>query len=241
VLEYSSAVLLNALGRYDDALVAARRVCDCDELGIRAFASIELIEAAARSGQPEVAADELDRLSARAAASGTDWAAGVQLRSRALLCREPDEADGLFLGAIERLERTAIRTQLARAHLVYGEWLRRAGRRTDARAHLVAAHDMLTSMGASAFAARAARELRATGQRARARTPDTADELTPQERQIAQLVATGATNKEVASELFLSPRTVDAHLRSIFRKLDITSRHQLRELPRSGQRSASRR
>jgi DNA-binding NarL/FixJ family response regulator len=100
---------------------------------------------------------------------------------------------------------------------------------------------MLTSMGASAFAARAARELRATGQRARARTPDTADDLTPQERQIAQLVATGATNKEVASELFLSPRTIDAHLRSIFRKLDITSRHQLRELPRRGQRSASRR
>jgi DNA-binding CsgD family transcriptional regulator len=241
VLEYSSAVLLNALGRYDDALAAARRVCDCDELGIRAFASIELIEAAARSGRPELAADELDRLSARAAASGTDWAAGVQLRSRALLCGEPDEADGLFAGAIERLERTAIRPQLARAHLVYGEWLRRAGRRTDARAQLMTAHDMLSSMGASAFAARAARELRAAGQRARARTPGTADELTSQERQIAQLVATGATNKEVASELFLSPRTIDAHLRSIFRKLDITSRHQLRELPRRGQRSAPRR
>ena len=238
VLEYSDAVLLNGLGRYDAALVAARRVCDCDELGIRSFASIELIEAAARSGEPELAVEELDWLSARAAASGTDWAAGVQLRSRALLCSEQDAADGLFRGAIERLERTAIRTQLARAHLVYGEWLRRAGRRRDARAHLIAAHDMLTSMGAGAFAARAARELRAIGQRARARTPDTVDELTPQELQIAQLVATGATSKEVASELFLSPRTIDAHLRSIFRKLDITSRHQLRELPQLGPRRA---
>jgi DNA-binding CsgD family transcriptional regulator len=240
VLEYSNAVLLNGLGRYDAALVAARRVCDCDELGIRSFASIELIEAAARSGEPELAVEELDRLSARAAASGTDWAVGVQLRSRALLCSEQDAADGLFRGAIERLERTAIRTQLARAHLVYGEWLRRAGRRRDARAHLIAAHDMLTSMGAGAFAARAARELRAIGQRARTRTPDTVDELTPQELQIAQLVATGATNKEVASKLFLSPRTIDAHLRSIFRKLDITSRHQLRELPQLSPRRAPR-
>jgi DNA-binding CsgD family transcriptional regulator len=234
VLEYSNAVLLNGLGRYDDALAAARRVCDHNELGIRAFASIELIEAAAYSGRPELAAEELDRLSARAAASGTDWAVGVRLRSSALLRGEQDEADGLFRGAIERFERTATRTYLARAHLVYGEWLRRAGRRRDARAHLITAHDMLTSMGAAAFAARAARELRAIGHRARARTPHTVDVLTPQELQIAQLVATGATNKEVASELFLSPRTIDAHLRGIFRKLGITSRHQLRELPQLG-------
>ncbi|HEY2536459.1 MAG TPA: helix-turn-helix transcriptional regulator, partial [Solirubrobacteraceae bacterium] len=238
VLEYSNAVLLNGLGRYDDALVAARRVCDCNEPGIRAFASVELIEAAAYSGKPELAVEELDQLSARAAASGTDWAVGVQLRSRALLCSDQDEADGLFRGAIERLEQTAIRTQLARAHLVYGERLRRASRRRDARAHLTAAHDMLTSMGAGAFAARAARELRTIGQRARARTPDTIDELTPRELQIAQLVAAGVANKEVASELFLSPRTIDAHLRSIFRKLDITSRRQLRELPQLGPRGA---
>jgi DNA-binding CsgD family transcriptional regulator len=240
VLEYSNAVLLNGLGRYDAALAAARRVCGCNEPGIRAFASIELIEAASRSGKPELAVEEFDRLSARAAASGTNWAAGVQLRSRALLCGDQDEADGLFRGAIERLERTAIRTQLARTHLVYGEWLRRACRRTDARTHLIAAYDMLTSMGAAAFSARAARELRTVGQRARARTPDTVDELTPQELQIAQLVATGVTNKEVASELFLSPRTIDAHLRSIFRKLDITSRHQLRELPQLRPGRASR-
>jgi DNA-binding CsgD family transcriptional regulator len=234
VLEYSEAVLLNGLGRYEDALAAARRVCDCDEPGIRAFAAVELIEAAAHAGVPELAEEELDRLSARAAASGTDWAAGVQLRSRALLCGDQDEADGLFLGAIERLERTAIRTQLARAHLVYGEWLRRAGRRSDARAHLTVAHDMLTAMGAGAFAARAARELRASGQRARGRTPETAENLTPQELEIARLVASGKTNKEVASELFLSARTIDAHLRSVFRKLGVTSRRQLRELPRLG-------
>jgi DNA-binding CsgD family transcriptional regulator len=234
VLEYSNAVLLNGLGHYDAALAAARPVCDRDEPGIRAFAAIELIEAAARSGKPELAVEELDRLSARTAASGTDWAVGVQLRSRALLSGDQDEADGLFVGAIERLERTAIRTQLARTHLVYGEWLRRAGRRRDARAHLTTAHDMLTAMRAGAFAARAARELRAIGQRARARRPDTADELTPQELQIARLVAFGATNKEVASELFLSARTIDAHLRSVFRKLDITSRRQLRELPQFG-------
>jgi DNA-binding CsgD family transcriptional regulator/DNA-binding MarR family transcriptional regulator len=239
VLEYSNAVLLNGLGHYDAALAAARRVCDCDELGIRAFASVELIEAAVYAGNPEFAVEELDRLSARAAASGTDWAVGVQLRSRALLCGEPDAADGLFLGAIERLERTAIRTQLARAHLVYGEWLRRASRRRDARAHLTAAHDMLTSMGAGAFAARAARELRAIGQRARARTPGTVDELTVQELQVAQLVATGATNKEAASELFVSARTIDAHLRSVFRKLNVTSRRQLRELPQLSPKRAS--
>jgi DNA-binding CsgD family transcriptional regulator len=234
VLEYSNAVLMNGLGRYDAALAAARRVCDCDETGIRAFASIELIEAAVRAGRPELAVEELDWLSARTTVSGTDWAVGVQLRSRALLCRGQDEADRLFLGAIERLERTAIRTQLARAHLVYGEWLRRAGRRRDARWHLTAAHDMLTSMGADGFAARAARELRAVGQRARGRAPDSLDELTPQELQVAQLVASGVTNKEVASELFLSVRTIDAHLRSVFRKLGISSRRQLRELLRPG-------
>jgi hypothetical protein len=182
---------MNGLGRYDAALAAARRVCDDDEPGIRAFASIELIEAAARAGRPELAVEELDWLSTRTAVSGTDWAVGVQLRSRALLCSGQDEADRLFLGAIERLERTAIRTQLARAHLVYGEWLRRAGRRRDARSHLTAAHDMLTSMGAGGFAARAARELRAVGQPARGRAPDSLDELTPQELQVAQLVASG--------------------------------------------------
>ena len=240
VLEYSNAVLLNGLGRYDAALLAARQACDFDEPGIRAFASIELIEAAAHSGQPQLAAEELDLLSARATASGTDWAVALELRSRALLCKEQDEADRLFRGAIERFERTAIRTQLARAHLVYGEWLRRAGRRTDARAHLLVAHDMLTSMGAGGFAARAARELRAIGQRARVRTPETIDELTRQELQIARLVATGVTNREVASQLFLSPRTIDAHLRSIFRKLDITSRRQLRQLPQLGFTGASR-
>jgi DNA-binding CsgD family transcriptional regulator len=234
MLEYSHAVLLNGLGHYDAALAAARRVCDGDEPGIRAFASIELIEAAAHSGQPELAVAELDRLSARAAASGTDWAAGMQLRSRALLCSDQAEADGLFLRAIERLERTAIRTQLARAHLVYGEWLRRAGRRREARTHLATAHDMLTSMGASAFAARASRELRAIGLRARTRAAGAVEELTPQELQIAQLVASGVTNKEVASELFLSARTIDAHLRSVFRKLGVTSRRQLRELPQLG-------
>jgi DNA-binding CsgD family transcriptional regulator len=140
------------------------------------------------------------------------------------------EAEKHYLEAVEHLGRCRMAADLARTHLVYGEWLRREGRRQDAREQLRTAHDLLSGMGAEAFAERAARELRATGEQARRRTAEPADALTAQEAQIARLVATGATSREVGAQLFLSPRTVEAHLRSIFRKLGITSRRQLRDL-----------
>jgi DNA-binding CsgD family transcriptional regulator len=151
-------------------------------------------------------------------------------RSRALTSAAPG-AEAHYREAIERLSQCRMVVYLARTHLVYGEWLRREGRRQDARDQLRTAHRMLSDMGAKAFAERAARELRATGESPRRRTAQSTDELTLQELHIARLVATGATSREVASQLFLSPRTIEAHLRSIFRKLGITSRRQLRELP----------
>jgi DNA-binding CsgD family transcriptional regulator len=162
-------------------------------------------------------------------ASGTHWALGIQARAEALSMKD-QAAEDRYREAIERLGRCRVATHLARAHLVYGEWLRREGRRRDARAQLHAAHDLLAAMGAEAFAARAARELRAIGDRTRKQTAESAGQLTRQELHIANLVATGATTRQVAAQLFLSPRTVDAHLRSIFTKLGITSRRQLREL-----------
>jgi DNA-binding CsgD family transcriptional regulator len=171
----------------------------------------------------------LDRLSPRTRASGTQWALGLEMRSRALTSTGP-AAEELYREAIERLGRCRRATDLARAHLVYGEWLRREGRRQAAREQLRTAHRMLSDMGAEAFAARAARELRATGERPRKRTVQAADALTARELHIARPVATGAPSKEVASQLFLSPRTIDAHLRSIFGKLGITSRRELRNL-----------
>jgi DNA-binding CsgD family transcriptional regulator len=163
----------------------------------------------------------------RTQAAGTDWALGVEASSAALLAQGAD-ADGHHRAALEHLERGGCGSELGRAQLLYGEWLRREGRRQEARGQLRDAHERLAAMGAEGFAERALRELRATGEHARRRSPETADELTPQELHIAKLVGTGATSKEVAAELFVSPRTVDAHLRNIFRKLDITSRRQLR-------------
>jgi DNA-binding CsgD family transcriptional regulator len=184
----------------------------------------ELIEAAVRAGQAARAAAALERLSPQARASGTQWALGLQARSQALTCTGP-VAEDLYREAVERLGDCRIATHLARAHLVYGEWLRRQGRE-----QLRTAHEMLSGMGVEAFAARAARELRATGGQPRKRTVQPADTLTAQELHVARLVATGATSREVGAQLFLSPRTIDAHLRNIFRKLDITSRRQLRNL-----------
>jgi DNA-binding CsgD family transcriptional regulator len=217
----------NGLARYDDALVAARQATEYPgDLAFFTWGLIELIEAAARSGKPELAADALGQLSQTTAAAGTDWALGIEARSRALLSNgEP--AESLYRQAIEALERTRVRAELARAHLLYGEWLRRERRRLDARGQLRTAHKLFTEFGMEAFAERARVELEATGEHARKRTAETRDVLTPQEAQISRLAADGATNQEIAAQLFISPSTVDYHLRKAFRKLGVKSRHQL--------------
>jgi DNA-binding CsgD family transcriptional regulator len=227
--QYALAVLHNGLGDYPAAHAAATRAFESCELTHSNLAHSELVEAASRAGHPERAADALDQLSSRALASGTPWGLGLAARSRALVSTGR-VAEEHHREAIERLRQCRMATQLARAHLGYGEWLRREGRRQAARQQLHTAHDMLSAMGAEAFAARAARELRATGERPRSRSAQPSDALTAQESTIARLVATGATSREVGAQLFLSPRTIEAHLRSVFRKLDITSRRQLRNL-----------
>jgi DNA-binding CsgD family transcriptional regulator len=224
---YMSAVLYNGLGRYDEALAGARTACEHDEFGVRGFALVELIEAAMRGAAPVTAAEALPDLEQRTLPAGTDWALGILARSRALLA-SGDAADALYLEAIERLGRTRIVVHLARAHLVYGEWLRRENRRLDARDQLRLAHDMFQGMGAEAFAERARRELMATGATARERTVTTEVDLTPQEAQIARLAAAGQTNSEIGSELFISPRTVEYHLSKVFTKLGLTTRRELR-------------
>jgi ATP/maltotriose-dependent transcriptional regulator MalT len=188
---------------------------------------VELIEAAARSGNNEIAADALARLAETTSASGTDWGRGVEARSRALLSGG-DTADRLYREAIERLARRRVRADLARAHLVYGEWLRRERRRVDARAELRTALEMLESMGMDAFAERARRELQATGETARKRAVTTSDHgLTAQEWQVARLARDGLSNPEIGARLFISARTVQYHLRKVFAKLGINSRIQL--------------
>jgi ATP/maltotriose-dependent transcriptional regulator MalT len=190
------------------------------------LAAIELIEAAARSGVPEQAEAALERLSDSTDASGTDWALGVEACARALLS-DGRTAERLYCEAIDRLSGTRIRFGLARAHLVYGEWLRRENRRTDAREQLRTAHEAFVSMGADGFAARAARELGATGERVRKPTTVTPTPLTPQEAQIAQLASDGLSNPDIAAQLFVSRRTVEYHLNKIFSKLGISTRNQL--------------
>ncbi|WP_329252661.1 AAA family ATPase [Actinoallomurus sp. NBC_01490] len=230
VIDGANAVLYNGLGRYDAASEAAAEVCRHDELGFSAFISPELIEAAARSGRHRLAKPVLENFAERTEASGTDLAIGLQMYARALLADGPG-AEDLYRKAIDRLSRTRAAVYLARAHLVYGEWLRREARRGDARAQLRIAYEKLSGMGAAGFAERAARELSACGERPHRPAAPPRDLLTPQELQIARLVAGGATSKEAAEQLFLSPRTVHAHLRNIFKKLGITSRLQLRDLP----------
>jgi ATP/maltotriose-dependent transcriptional regulator MalT len=226
VIEHARAVLYNGLGRYEEALEAARHA------GERAYEMdssttlVELIEAAARSGQHELAEQALARLTETTLASGTDWALGTEARSRALLS-EGEVADTLYCESIERLERTRIRFAAARAHLLYGEWLRRENRRIDARAQLRVAHERFTAMGIEAFAERARVELTATGEKVRKRSPETRDELTGQERQVAHLARDGLSNSEIAARLFLSHRTVEWHLGKVFTKLGIRSRSQL--------------
>ena len=225
--DYVSAILHNGLGRYDEALAHARAACEHDELAVRGFALVELIEAAVRGASPEVAIEALRELEERTVAAGTDWALGILARSRALLA-SGDAADALYLEAIERLERSRIAVHLARAHLLHGEWLRRENRRLDAREHLRVAQDMLHAMGADAFAERARRELLATGETARKRSAAASVDLTPQEQQIARLAAERRTNPEIGSELFISPRTVEYHLSKVYTKLGVSSRRELR-------------
>jgi ATP/maltotriose-dependent transcriptional regulator MalT len=219
-------VLYNGHGHYEAALAAAQRACEYEDLGVYGWALVELVEAGARSGTREVAAAALELLAERTRAGATDWALGMEARSRALLS-DSQTAEPLYREAIDRLGRTRVRTALARAHLLYGEWLRRERRRLDAREQLRTAHNMLSSMGAEAFAERAARELRATGENVRKRTADTRDQLTAQETQIAQLAADGYSNPEIGAQLFISPRTVEYHLHKVFTTLAITSRTEL--------------
>jgi DNA-binding CsgD family transcriptional regulator len=230
-IHWATAVLHNGLGRYEEALAAARQAAaDSREARVATWGlvELELIEAAARSGEPDLAADGLRRLSERTRVSGTDWALGVEARSRALLT-EGEAAEAAYREALEALERTCVRVDLARAHLLYGEWLRRERRRLDARDQLRTAHEMFSQFGLEAFAERARVELEATGEHARRRTVETRDDLTPQEAQISRLAADGATNQEIAAQLFISPSTVDYHLRKAFRKLGVKSRHQLKQ------------
>jgi len=235
---YTAAVLHNGLGDYPAALTAARQACESDDLGLSAWALIELIEAGARSDRPEVAADAVRRLSDGTQAAGTDWALGIEARSRALLSDGPT-AERLYREAIERLTRSRIAIHAARAHLLYGEWLRRENRRSDARAQLRDAYQMLSDIGAEAFAERARRELLATGENVRRRTVETGHVLTAQEAQVARLAAEGRTNPEIGSQLFISPRTVEYHLHKVFTKLGINSRRELRGTLRASSVSAA--
>ncbi|HEY1820061.1 MAG TPA: AAA family ATPase [Trebonia sp.] len=237
LIEWANAVLSNGLGRYQEALVAAGRAAENRwELSFLNWALVELVEAAARSGANETAADAYRRLTERTSASGTDWALGVDARSLALLS-QGERAEERYREAIDRLGRTRIRTELARAHLLYGEWLRRERRRAEARDQLRIAHQMLEAMGMAAFADRARRELAAAGETVRARTtPLTQSQLrsgrarellTAQEGQVAWLAREGLSNPEIGARLFISPRTVQHHLSNVFTKLGITSRSQL--------------
>ena len=221
------ALLYNSQGHYGEALAAARRACEYEDVIAYGWALVELIEAAVRSdAQPAEAAAALGRLSERTRASGTEWALGIEARCRALL----SDDESLYRESVERLARSRAALELARSRLLYGEWLRRANRRVDARDQLRAAHEMFSRMGAAAFAERARRELSATGETVRKRIVETLDELTTQEAQVARLAAQGHTNPEIGAQLFISPRTVEYHLHKIFPKLGISSRKELRRV-----------
>ena len=230
VAHYSAAVLNNGLGRYQQALEAAiaSDPPEAESFTVANMASVELIEAAVRTGATQLASEALRRLCGPTHASGTDWALGLFARSRALLSHG-DIAETHDREALERLGRTRIRGQLARAHLLYGEWLRRENRRMDARGHLRTANQMLTAMGIEGFADRARNELLATGESVRKRSVDPLHVLTAQEAQIARLASLGQTNPEIGAQLFISARTVEWHLGKVFSKLQVSSRRQLRE------------
>jgi ATP/maltotriose-dependent transcriptional regulator MalT len=224
---WAAAVLYNGLARYQDAALAARRATvDALNHWIPTWVLPELVEGAARAGDAELARDALERLARTTQPCNSEFALGMEARCRALLS-DGVTADGLYREAIERLRRTRLRPEVARAQLLYGEWLRRENRRTEAREQLRTAHEVLAAIGMEAFAERARLELQATGEKVRKRTVDTRDDLTAQERQIARLARDGLTNPEIGARLFLSPRTVEWHLRNVFTKLGIRSRREL--------------
>jgi ATP/maltotriose-dependent transcriptional regulator MalT len=234
---WARAVLCNGLGRYEEAQAAAAvAAMDSPPIHVATWALSELIEAATRTGDTAMAAAALARLAEHTSGCDDDWALGVLARGTALLA-SGEEADRAYRDAVERLARTRLRPDLARAHLLYGEWLRREGRRVDAREQLRSAYDLLSDIGMEAFAERARTELLATGERVRRRSPDTIDALTPQEEQIARLARDGMSNAAISAHLFLSPRTVEWHLRKVFAKLGVASRKDLREaLPKDRRR-----
>jgi DNA-binding CsgD family transcriptional regulator len=228
VAEFLSGGLYNGLGRYEAALTAVLPAERFSTEGPAIWALTELIEAAVRTGRVDQARRAFERVQETTRAAGTDWALGIEARLRALLS-DGDDADALYNEAISRLGRTRIRVQLARTQLLYGEWLRRERRRRDAREQLRTAHEFFRESGMEAFAERARLELEATGERARKRTADALDQLTPQETQIVRLAAQGETNRAIAARLFISASTVEYHLRKAFRKLGVKSRTQLAE------------
>ena len=235
---WAAAVLHNGQSRYDEALAAAEQAsAHPGELGPAIWSLAELIEAAARCARPGPAVAALEQLSEVTRTAATDWALGIQARCRALLS-EGEAAERGYVEAIERLGRTRVRVELARAYLLYGEWLRRENRRVEARDQLRAAYQMLTTMGIGGFAERARGELLATGETVRRRKMETAAELTPQEVRIARLAVDGHTNPEISTQLFLSPRTVEWHLRKVFTKLGISSRRELPMVLRELERDA---
>jgi DNA-binding CsgD family transcriptional regulator len=232
ISEYARAVLCNGLGQYEEALEAAVSASEHREAVAENWGLSQLFEPATRCGRIDLATDALDRLATKARAAGTDWGLGIAARARALL-GEGGDAEDWFRQAIDHLGRTRVRAELARTHLLYGEWLRRQNRRLDGRAELTIAHDLFTTMGMQAFAERARIELVATGEKARRRSATTRDDLTPHERQIAELARDGLSNADVAARLFLSRRTVEWHLRQVFSKLGIRSRRQLQSALRA--------
>jgi ATP/maltotriose-dependent transcriptional regulator MalT len=227
VAEYSQAVLDNGIGHHDAALPPARKAAEQNDMALSAWATIELVEAAVRSGAMDTAVDVVARLAEWTSASGTQWALGVEARSRALISNET-QAETLYRDAIEHLGRTRMRAELARTHLLYGEWLHAARRRDDARAQLRTAHQLFEAMGMQTFTERAARGLSATGERAREHIAETVRaELTEQELQVAHMAAAGLSNPEIGARLFISAKTVQYHLSKVFTKLSISSRGQL--------------
>jgi ATP/maltotriose-dependent transcriptional regulator MalT len=238
VAQWAAAVLYNGLARYDQAAAAARQVT-ANEIDPypQMWALPELVEAAARMGETDLARQALDRLAEVTQPAGTDWGLGTEARARALL--SDCENDLLYREAIERFGRTGLRPELARSHLLYGEWLRRAGRRSDARKQLRTAHQMFVAIGMTAFAERTRRELVATGETVRRRSAETRDELTPQEEQIVRLVRDGLSNPEIGARLFLSARTVEWHLRKVYVKLGVSSRRELWAASPLSERSSS--
>jgi DNA-binding CsgD family transcriptional regulator len=240
VAQWSAATLYNGLSRYEEATAAARQVTadDIDPYP-HMWALSELVEAAVRSGEPELARTAAERLTEVTVPAGTDWALATDARARALLLDDV-AADDLYREAIERFSRTPLRPELARAYLLRGEWLRREGRRVDARDQLRTAYEMFSAISMEAFAERARRELKATGEKVRKRSPETSEVLTPQEEQIARLAREGYSNPEIGAQLFISARTVEWHLRKVFTKLGISSRRQLRTALPEGDRLSAR-